>query len=329
MKSIPDNSVDVLLTDPPYNVLALDWDKQEINWKVFVDEIYRILKVNGTIYIFGQFPMVCDVYLAFKNKFKFKQDLVWYKNRGFSLVNTIYTKYHENILFFVKGNEEILKRFGKYVKEKRKEKNLTVEKLKPLIGMPNLYAKDDNRNIDGGFNFFETGMTYPKREYYDKLKEVLGLDNRFDCLFDRPVFNFEEIKTKGEKYYKVRRKGQKIYGKESNLGDYTNINKGTRNPKSVLEYSIIQSGAEYFGHPTQKPIKLLRYLLKASSIEKEIILDPFIGSGSTAVACKQEGRNFIGIELDKNYCEIARKRLKQNSLLPLAEQQQGGRHSSH
>lgn len=64
-------------------------------------------------------------------------------------------------------------------------------------------------------------------------------------------------------------------------------------------------------HSTQKPIKLIKRLIKASSNEGDIILDPFLGSGSTAIASKELKRNFIGIELDKKYCDYAKKRLKE------------------
>ena len=121
LQSLPSNSVDCIITDPPYNVLALDWDKQEIDWTALAEEFYRVLKVNGCIYVFGQMPMINFVFVELSKKFKFKQDLIWYKNRGFSLANTVFTKYHENILFFVKGNETILKAFGKRIKDKRVE----------------------------------------------------------------------------------------------------------------------------------------------------------------------------------------------------------------
>jgi site-specific DNA-methyltransferase (adenine-specific) len=67
-------------------------------------------------------------------------------------------------------------------------------------------------------------------------------------------------------------------------------------------------------HPTVKPIKLIKYLIKLVSKEGAIILDPFLGSGTTAVACKQLNRNFIGIEKEKEYIEIANKRLSQSNL---------------
>ena len=62
-------------------------------------------------------------------------------------------------------------------------------------------------------------------------------------------------------------------------------------------------------HPTQKPEKLLRLILQDLSDVGQVILDPFLGSGTTAVAAKALGRRFIGIEKEPKYCEIARKRL--------------------
>ena len=67
-------------------------------------------------------------------------------------------------------------------------------------------------------------------------------------------------------------------------------------------------------HPTQKPLKLFEFLVKASSNENDIVLDPFIGSGTTGVACKNLNRNFIGVELSEEYCQIAKKRLAQQQL---------------
>ena len=68
-------------------------------------------------------------------------------------------------------------------------------------------------------------------------------------------------------------------------------------------------------HPTQKPTNLIARMIKNSSNEGDIVLDPFLGSGTTAVACKQLKRNFIGIELSQKYCDIANQRLRQDTLL--------------
>lgn len=72
---------------------------------------------------------------------------------------------------------------------------------------------------------------------------------------------------------------------------------------------------EWVGHPSQKPIMMIERIILSSSNENDIVLDPFLGSGTTAVACKNLKRNFIGIETSEKYCEIARQRLKQESLL--------------
>lgn len=63
-------------------------------------------------------------------------------------------------------------------------------------------------------------------------------------------------------------------------------------------------------HPTVKPIALMEYLIKMVTPTNGIVLDPFMGSGSTGVACKKNGFDFIGIDLDKDYCEIARARME-------------------
>lgn len=63
-------------------------------------------------------------------------------------------------------------------------------------------------------------------------------------------------------------------------------------------------------HSTQKPLDLITRLVLASSNEDDIILDPFMGSGTTGVACKNLNRNFIGIELDENYFNIAKDRIE-------------------
>jgi DNA modification methylase len=68
-------------------------------------------------------------------------------------------------------------------------------------------------------------------------------------------------------------------------------------------------------HPTPKPLDLIKKYMKISSNEGDIILDPFLGSGTTAVAAKQLGRKYVGIEISEKYCEISRQRLRQEILL--------------
>ena len=66
---------------------------------------------------------------------------------------------------------------------------------------------------------------------------------------------------------------------------------------------------EHGKHPTQKPLDLLKRIILAAANEGDIVLDPFCGSGTTGAACRFLNRSFIGIEIDKEYCELAKKRL--------------------
>ena len=76
----------------------------------------------------------------------------------------------------------------------------------------------------------------------------------------------------------------------------------------------ICGGNERWKHPTQKPLRIIEKLLKTHSNENDIILDPFLGSGTTAVAAQYLKRNFIGIEINPEYCKIAEQRLSQKTL---------------
>lgn len=91
---------------------------------------------------------------------------------------------------------------------------------------------------------------------------------------------------------------------------------GARKSSRVFPYPVISLGLtgchEATPHPTQKPVKLISELVCRS--KAQTVLDPFMGSGTTLVACKQLGRRCIGIELEEKYCEIAARRLSQDLL---------------
>ena len=83
------------------------------------------------------------------------------------------------------------------------------------------------------------------------------------------------------------------------------ISNGKRYPRSILHFS---KDKEKF-HPTQKPVALLEYLVKTYTNEGETVLDNCMGSGSTGIACLNTNRNFIGMEIEQEYFEIAQKRI--------------------
>lgn len=77
-------------------------------------------------------------------------------------------------------------------------------------------------------------------------------------------------------------------------------------------------------HPTQKPVEIIRRLIKDNTDENDLVLDCFMGSGTTAVACKHLNRKFIGCDINKEYCDIANKRLQQENLLTILEKSNNG-----
>jgi len=73
---------------------------------------------------------------------------------------------------------------------------------------------------------------------------------------------------------------------------------------------------EYNDHPTPKPISLMRYLCRVYAPKGGLVLDPFVGSGSTAIGALQEGINFVGIDLDQHYCDITERRIQDHCAVP-------------
>jgi site-specific DNA-methyltransferase (adenine-specific) len=80
--------------------------------------------------------------------------------------------------------------------------------------------------------------------------------------------------------------------------------------KTIFNTPINKKEKDLWGHPTIKPVSILKTLIVNSSKEGDLILDPFIGSGSTAVACIETKRNYIGMEIDSKYYEICQRRIK-------------------
>ena len=127
-------------------------------------------------------------------------------------------------------------------------------------------------------------------------------------VFGKGTVSYYPIMVRREKLKKSKNYGTgEVMGgnrqKEEAVYTYTH-----KNPVTILEFSnAVQKGKV---HPTQKPIALLEYLIKTYTNEGEIVLDNCIGSGTTAIACMNTKRNYIGFEISKEYCDIAEKRIK-------------------
>ena len=113
-------------------------------------------------------------------------------------------------------------------------------------------------------------------------------------------------KTDGKPY--CQKSGRMSENWKGGLGTVITDNKdGKRYPKTIQKFCRDKGGL----HPTQKPVALLEYLIKTYTNENDVVLDNCMGSGSTGVACINTNRNFIGIELDKGYFDIAEKRINE------------------
>jgi len=271
MEKMEDNCVDLVLTDPPYNMGKEFKNDNFENWNDFtkwsekwIKESERILKNNGNLIFFGEFFMITKVLKLFSKKMKFNEIIIWYKKNGG------YSRNHEII---TRLNKKIYIGFGEYIYKKRQEKKLTTKQIKEKMGLK-IYKGCGN----AGWLFFETG-NIPLFKNYKNLKKILNLDNRFD----------EYVRLNDKNLSLVEKGGSDVWE--------------------------IPVEIDKKKHPTQKPITLISKIIHSVSDKNDIILDPFMGSWTTARACKDLGRDFIGCELSEEYCKIGEDRLKQEVLL--------------
>lgn len=148
----------------------------------------------------------------------------------------------------------------------------------------------------------------------------------------RPLNNYELIsvffkengqyfpimeKAKKKKSFKRKSSKSNVYGMEQEAVDYEDS--GLRFPKRILKFNSQTGECNNYHrvHPSQKPVELLEYLIKTYTKKNNLVLDFTMGSGSTGVACMNLGRDFIGIELEEPYFNIAKDRVdyKQRRLI--------------
>jgi site-specific DNA-methyltransferase (adenine-specific) len=239
MAGLPDNSIDMCLTDPPYGTTTCGWDSI-IPFEPMWEQLKRVVKDNGAIVLFGSQPFTSA--LVMSNLKMFRYEWIWEKNLsgGFILAKKQPMKYHENILVFAKSQTAYYPIFEDYSESTK-------------------------------HRFKTSGIiNSSKMQKYGFENEVQGIKR---------------------------------------VQDEVKLERGTY-PKSFQKFKCVQNANKVRLHPTQKPVALLEYLIKTYTLEGETVLDFTFGSGSTAVACRNTGRNFIGCELDLDYFNLARKRLE-------------------
>ena len=299
MRELPEKSINLIVADPPYNIGKAKWDKIKnyIDWMgaVFL-ECQRVLKDNGSFYWFHNDMMqIKDLmrWIEDNTQFVFKQFIVWNKrfpearNKGFldGFVETgglrNYQQMAEYCLFYTFQDETGLTTvmldtnnfptLRGYFKELQEYIGLNKKQILAQIG----------QRADHCFRWNSSQWDMPTSETYQELINTFNIDK---------WEGFREYESLRQEYESLR---------------YTFNNQKTHH--SVWNYEI----APKIGHVTPKPVPLIENIINHSSNPNDIILDPFIGSGTTAIAALNTGRFFIGIEKEEKYVEIARRRVAQ------------------
>lgn len=279
MQSFEDNSVDLVVADPPYwKVVGEKWDyqwkteKDYVEWSLkWIKEVSRILRIGGTFYCFGYFrtlallvPHLEDMGLELRQQIILDKGMRAVSGRATKKYK-IFPNVTESILFIIKDNKQFVKPF---LKERQKALGLTAKQINEALGV---------KSNGGGMWSIYTGKNvceqFPTEELWNKLSCILD--------FEMP-------------YNKVAQ---------------------TFNPQ--LGYTDVWTDIDFYKekhlHPTQKPLKLIRRLIEASSNEGDIVLDPFSGAGSTQLSSIQLKRHYIGIELDEGYYKIGLDRINEET----------------
>lgn len=276
MKGIPDGSIDLVIIDPPYyKVVNEKWDylwaneSEYIQWSLkYLLEIFRVLRIGGSLYLFGYFRILALLVPHFKDiGFELRQQIVI--NKGLRSVAGRATKQYrlfpnvtESCLFMIKDNKPFVK---KWLKTHQELKKLSAKEINTLLGV---------KSNGGGMWSIYTGdnvcKQFPTKEIWNKLSSILEFDLPYESIAQtfNPIMGITDVWDDIDFYNEDR------------------------------------------NHPTQKPVKLIKRLIQASSNKGDTILDPFMGSGTTAVASILEQRKFIGFETNLEYCEVANKRLR-------------------
>lgn len=319
LKEIEDKSIDLVLIDPPYNIGKDKWDK----WKTvdayveFMGQVFkeceRVLKDNGSFYFFhNDFLQIVELqnYINKNTNFIFRQLLVWNKrfegasNKGFldgfieveNLRN--YQKMAEYCLYYTFQDETGLnkvmldvnnfKSLRAYSKQIQDFIGLNLKQINTILG---------HRKAEHFFYHSSTQWDLLTKETYNELIEVFNIDK---------YEGFKTYKELRQEYENLRQGYEKLIQEYEDLRyTYNNL----KEHHSVMNYEI----AKKQGHITPKPVDLLKYIIKTSSNKGDVVLDCFMGSGSTGVACLNTNRRFIGIEINEKYFNIAKERLATTS----------------
>lgn len=288
MKEIESNSIDLSIIDPPYIMDYQSGMRKEKFDKILGDkngyclianslkEINRVLKEGSHIYCFCSWHNIDFFKQEFEKHFELKNILIWKKKGGF--IGDLETQYgvdYEFILFGYKkwyeGSYDNYESFKEIKDYFKIEKKKIEDELQIKI--------KDKLKWTTHFHSFAQGQSFsmPTEKNYNELQ------NTFTGYFLKP---YELLK--------------KEYNKRKSLN-------GKRISGIIETCKVLNT--KYI-HPTQKPTEIIEILINKSSSDGDIVLDCFLGSGTTAITCINTNRNYIGIEKDEYYYKIACDRIQ-------------------
>ena len=293
-EQIESGSVDLILTDLPYGNMDTDGGRKlGINgWDMPIepDKVYeianRILRKNGKMVLFSQEPYTSELKNRAIPNVPFCYRMVWEKDSFANALgcNKAPVSYYEDILVFSKNEcyqakhplREVMRKYAVKYGE---------DYLVHLFSREGRYTSDMSARVHASYKFGFNGGA------------------RFD-LMNKSLYaylsNHIEFKETFEQLSEVDNEYKEKYASTFNLWE------GKKYKSNILKYKKDYDGY----HPTQKPVLLLEDLIKTYSNRCDLVIDLTCGSGSTAIACLNTGRNFIGIEKDEHYHKIACERVQ-------------------
>ena len=301
MQRIPDGSVDCIICDLPYGTIkgtALNWrrpDDDKCLWDEVIptDQLFeaygRILRRGGMAVLFSQEPYTSHLRTFNGTWLEFCYPCYWKKEHAGNilLAKKAPLNYIEDINVFVRRSANDA--------EKAHPLRSYSRKVLAFIGKTCGEVQEDFRNWN---------IPKPTRVAHflapEGLQFVLCTSDTYDMLIERYGIDkmdgfrtWEDLKAEEDPFLNG---GRRVF----------NLPEGAKSMSNVFEYPK-EFRTE---HPTQKPVELIRHLIRTYSNPNDVILDNCIGSGTTAVAALREKRHFIGFELNRDYYDIALRRIK-------------------
>ena len=294
MDSLPEKSINLIYVDPPFNTKRGDLGYDDsfestegfVYWLQFrIAKMYRLLKDTGVICVHLDHRTVHYIKVAMDRIFGEKNlinEIVWNRTTGTATEPTrMFSNVVDYILCFKKGNNGT---FNKVCIPQSKE-YLKSFKYKDDDGR--FYTKASMSSGLGKGSFYSyKGYSPPKNGWSISLKKMIELDKK-------GLVYFPKDKSK------VLRKKQ--YLDESMLKSVSNL--WTDIPP------LSSQAKERTGYKTQKPLKLLQRFIKTFTNDGDLVADFFCGSGTTLVAAKQLGRQYLGCDVSKKAVKITKERL--------------------